>query len=196
MTAPAVPAARTARALEARRQKTEASLERIKDTLDDLMKSKTPISMATVARRADVSRTFLYEHEDARTLVTEAISRAAGRRIQDRQAEQDALEASWRERALNAEDALKTTHTEILNQREQIADLLGQLRDLQTQWTEEDIVRLTTENINLKKRARQLTAENKTLSERLAAARDNVRFADKRIADLEVQIAEQSQDTP
>ncbi|MFF4534014.1 DUF6262 family protein [Streptomyces sp. NPDC001407] len=192
MSDPKIPAARTARALEVRRQRTDASLGRINDALEQMIRTRTPITVASVARQADVSRTFLYEHADARTLISEAASRAAGRRVQDRQAEQDAIEASWRERALNAEDALKSAHTEILAQRERIAELLGQVRDLQTAWTEEDIVRLTTESAALKKQVRQLTTENKSLTSKLSAARDNVRFADKRIADLEVRIAERN----
>lgn len=100
------------------------------------------------------------------------------------------MEASWRERALNAEDALKAANAEILAQREQIGDFLGQIKDLQTQWTEEDIVRITTDNGTLKRRVRELAAENKSLIGKLAAARDNIRFADKRIAELETQILE------
>ncbi|MGG2459343.1 DUF6262 family protein [Streptomyces sp. RGM 3693] len=188
-----VPAARTANALEARRRKTQAGLKRIQAALERLAGTKTPITMAAVARHADVSRTFLYEHAEARTLVAEAISRAAGRRVQDRQAEHEAIEVAWRERALNTEEALKAAHDEIRAQREQIGDLLGQVKDLQTQWSEEDIVRLTTDNANLTRRTRRLTAENKSLTDKLAAARDNVRFADKRIADLEAQLIELEQ---
>ncbi|WP_234544819.1 DUF6262 family protein [Streptomyces shenzhenensis] len=107
----AVPASRTANALESRRRKTQAGLGRIQTTLEHLAGTKTPITMAAVARHADVSRTFLYEHAEARTLVDEAISRAAGRRVQDRQSDHEAIEASWRERALNAEEALKRPRT-------------------------------------------------------------------------------------
>ncbi|MET9132704.1 DUF6262 family protein [Streptomyces antibioticus] len=188
MTAPTVPAARTSRALEVRRQKTAAGLARIKDVLDQMIKSKAPITMAAVARAADVSRTFLYEHADARALVDDAMSQFAGRRVQDRQAAQDELEASWRERALNTEAALKTAHAEILAQREQIADLLGQVRDLRSEWSQEDIGRIITDNGNLKRQVRELTAEGKSLTGKLSAARDNIRFADKRIADLEAQL--------
>jgi hypothetical protein len=53
-----------------------------------------------------VSRTFLYGHADARALVTEAMTEAAGRRVQDRVTEQAEIEVSWRERALNTEAAL------------------------------------------------------------------------------------------
>lgn len=58
----------------------------------------------------------------------------------------DEREATWRERALNAEAALKTAHTEILAQRTRIGELLGHIRDLQAEWTEEAIQRITTEN--------------------------------------------------
>ncbi|WP_239340204.1 hypothetical protein [Frankia sp. CiP3] len=36
---------------------------------------------------------------------------------------------------------------------------------------------------------RTLTADNRTLDERLTAARENLRFHDRRIADLEAQLA-------
>ncbi|MDJ0383781.1 DUF6262 family protein [Streptomyces sp. G-G2] len=178
--------------MEARRQKTAGGLARIKDTLDQMIKTRSVITMAAVARTADVSRTFLYEHADARALVDEAMNQAAGRRVQDRQTVQDELEASWRERALNTEAALKSAHAEILAQREQIAELIGQVRDLRSEWSQEDITRIITDNGNLKKRVRELAAEGKCLTGKLSAARDNVRFADKRIADLEVQLTERT----
>ncbi|AQW54250.1 integrase [Streptomyces hygroscopicus] len=92
--------------------------------------------------------------------------------------------------SLNAEDALRAAHTEILAQRTQIGELLGQIRDLQAEWTEGAIQRITTENTTLKQRVRQLTTDNRTLHERLKAARSNLRFQDRRVADLEARIAE------
>ena len=99
------------------------------------------------------------------------------------------MEASWRERALNAEDALKAAHAEIIAQRTRIGELLGQIRDLESEWTQEAIQRITTENITLKQRVRQLTTDNRILDERLKAARSNMRFQDRRLADLEAQLA-------
>ncbi|WP_164764546.1 hypothetical protein [Streptomyces lydicus] len=52
-------------------------------------------------------------------------------------------------------------------------------------------MRITTANVALQREVRSLTAERERLTKRLAAARDNARFADKRIAALEAQIAEQ-----
>ncbi|WP_239311010.1 hypothetical protein [Frankia sp. Cj3] len=89
---------------------------------------------------------------------------------------------------MNAGDALKAGHTEILTQRTRIGALLGQVRDLEADWTEEAIGRITTENTTLIQRVRTLIADNRTLDERLKAARGNLRFHDKRIADLETRL--------
>lgn len=67
---------------------------------------------------------------------------------------------------------------------------MGQIRDLQDEWTEGAIQRITTESTTLKQRVRQLTTDNRTLDERLKAARSNLRFQDRRVADLEARIAE------
>ncbi|MEV0038242.1 hypothetical protein [Streptomyces sp. NPDC050804] len=39
-------------------------------------------------------------------------------------------------------------------------------------------------------RVRQLTTDNRTLDERLKAARSNLRFQDRRVADLEARLTE------
>lgn len=80
---------------------------------------------------------------------------------------------------------------EVVNQRERIAELLGQIAALQGEWTDADVVRITSANVALQREVRALTAERDRLTGRLAAARDNARFADKRIAALEAQLAEQ-----
>jgi hypothetical protein len=61
-------------------------------------------------------------------------------------------------------------------QRKHIGELLGQIRDLEFEWTDEAIQRVTTENITLKQCGRQLSTDNRILDERLKAARSNVRF--------------------
>jgi chromosome segregation ATPase len=183
---------RTAAALAARRRNTQAALERVHEAITRLRRDKTPATVATVARRADVSRTFLYTNSDAKTAVAKAIRETAVKRdrLQD---EQDAAGvASWRERALNAEHALKTANHEIMTQRTRIGELLGRIRDQEAEWTQDAIQRVTTENTTLKQRVRQLTTDNRTLDERLNAARSNLRFQDRRIADLEARLAEPS----
>ncbi|MEK2477275.1 DUF6262 family protein [Streptomyces noursei] len=188
----AVPEPRTAAALAARRHKTETALKRVREAITRLRREKAQVSVAAVARRADVSRTFLYDNAEARAAVATAMAEAGERRSRTLAELDDEREATWRERALNAEDALKTAHGEILAQRTRIGELLGQVRDLEAEWTEEAIQRITTENTTLKQRVRQLTADNRTLDERLKAARSNLRFQDRRVADLEARIAEPS----
>ena len=179
----------TEAALAARRRSTEAALGRVRDAITRLRREKTQVSVAAVSRRADVSRTFIYGNPDARAAVADAIAQAGEQRTRILDAQDYEREATWRERALNAEDALKASHAEILVQRARIGELLGQVRDQQSEWTEEAIARITTENTTLKQRVRTLTAGNRTLEEKLKAARENLRFHDKRIADLEAQLA-------
>jgi hypothetical protein len=181
---------RTAAAIEARRRATGQKLQQVRDAIAWQRRSKTPVTYPAIARRAGVSRTFLYENPDARVLMDAAGTAHASER-QRGQSEQDSqAEASWRERALNAEGALKAAHAEIRAQRDHIGQLLGQIRDAERELTEEAVQRITTENTTLKQRVRQLTADNRALAERLEAARSNTRFADRRIAQLEAQLAE------
>jgi uncharacterized protein DUF6262 len=195
MSEPALSAPRTAAALAARHQNTQAALGRVRDTIARLRREKTPIGVAVVARRAGVSRTFLYTNPDAKTAVAKAIRESGDQRSRLLTEADDSREATWRERALNAEDALKTAHTEILAQRTRIGELLGHIRDLEAEWTHDDIPRITTENTTLKERVRQLSADNRTLDERLKAARSNLRFQDRRIADLEARLTESANPT-
>ncbi|MFJ2674815.1 DUF6262 family protein [Streptomyces sp. NPDC087525] len=105
---------RTAAALAARHRKTEAALERVHQAITRLRREKAQINAAAVARRADVSRTFLYDNTEARAVVAAAMAQAGERRSRTLAEQDDEREATWRERALNAEEALKATHTEIL----------------------------------------------------------------------------------
>ena len=180
----------TAAALAARRASAQAALGRVHDALARMRREKTLVTVAAVARRAGVSRTFLYSNPDARTAVAGAITGSGLRQAGDRAAQDTEQEAAWLERALNAEDALKAAHAEILAQRARIGELLGQVRDLEAEWTQEATQRITTENTTLKQRVRQLAADNRTMDERLKAARSNMRFQDRRVADLEAQITE------
>jgi chromosome segregation ATPase len=132
-----------------------------------------------------VSRSFLYQNADARALVTAAAAGhakdASGRASAPARPET----GPCRERALNAESELKRAHAEITAQRSRIGELLGRIRDLENDLPEDGIARTITENHTLRARVRQLTQDNRRLEERLAGARDNNRFLDKPIADLE-----------
>ncbi|MFG2563093.1 DUF6262 family protein, partial [Streptomyces sp. NPDC048496] len=159
-----VPEPRTAAALASRRRKTETALQRVHEAIRRLRREKAQVSVAAVARHADVSRTFLYDNAEARAAVATAMTEAGDRRSQMLADQDSEREATWRERALNAEDALKAAHGEIICQRTRIGELIGQVRDLQAEWTEEAIQRITTENTTLKQRVRQLTTDIDTRS--------------------------------
>jgi len=175
-------------ASQARRRATQDKLQRIHQALHHLRREHAQVTYPAVAQRAGVSRTFLYQNADAQALMADAITTHANRRRQ-LQADKDAqAEASWRERALNAEDALKAALSEIRTQRERIGLLLGQIRDLEDSYDEDTTQRVAAENTTLRQRAGQLAQDNRALEEKLQAARSNNRFLDKRIADLEARL--------
>ena len=97
---------------------------------------------------------------DAKTAVAKAIRESGDPRSRLLAEADDTREATWRERALNAEDALKAAHAEILAQRNRIGELLGRIRDLEAEWTQDDVQRITAENTTLKQRVRQLSTDN------------------------------------
>ena len=109
-----------------------------------LRREKTPVSVAAGARRAGVSRTSIYTNPDAKTAVSKAIRETADQRRRMLAEADDAREATWRERALNAENALKAAHAEIRAQRFRIGELLGRIRDLEAEWTQDAVERITT----------------------------------------------------
>ena len=73
---------RTAAALTARRRTAEAALQRVHDALGRLRREKTQASVAAVARRAAVCRTFIYNNAEARTAVAAAMTEAGQHRVQ------------------------------------------------------------------------------------------------------------------
>ncbi|WP_405876520.1 DUF6262 family protein [Streptomyces sp. NBC_01136] len=178
---------RTDAAVRARRQTTQEMLERLQTALAATARDHTPVTVAALARTARVSRTFLYQNQQARALIEQAtradrphpaVSKSGSR-----------TQPAWRERALNAEDALAQAQREIRTQRTHIAELLGKIRDLEHDLPEGSLQRIVTENTSLKQHVRQLTQDNQRHQERLASARQNNRFLDKRVADLEAQLA-------
>ncbi|MGH3767592.1 MAG: DUF6262 family protein [Candidatus Dormibacteria bacterium] len=182
------PPPRTAAALAARRHNTQNKLDQVRVALTRLRRENSAITFPAIARRATVSRTFLYENAEARALVEQALTRATASHAQARTEHDTAQEAAWRERALNAEDALKAAHAEIRTQRSRIGTLIGNLRDLEQNHPHQSVEHLTAENTTLKHRVHQLAQDNRILEERLHAARSNLRFQDRRLADLEAKL--------
>lgn len=101
-----------------------------------------------------LSRTFLYQNTDAKKLVAVAIEATSDQRPEapgpgNPRREHRSVMA---QRALNAEDAIKAAYAEIDTQRERIGLLLGQLRELQAEYTEGTAQRLAEETAELKQR--------------------------------------------
>ncbi|MFC8406570.1 DUF6262 family protein [Streptomyces griseoincarnatus] len=181
----------TAAAIAARRTQTKAKLDRVATAIGQLRRDCGRVTVRAIAQRADVSATFLYENADARALVQNAVSGSRTRRDAAGQAEHDRIEATWRERALNAEAELTRTQREIIVQRQRIGDLMGQIRDFDQMVPGESVQHLISENTSQKYQVHQLTQEHRKLQERLEGARSNLRFSDRRIAALEAQLLEQ-----
>jgi uncharacterized protein YlxW (UPF0749 family) len=178
----------TAAAIAARRHQTGQKLGRVEKAISQLGREHARITVRGIALRADVSSTFLYENQAARTLVQAAAAANAASRDRTAQETHDRVDSIWRERALNAEDALTRTQKEVLTQRQRIGELMGQLRDFDQMVPGESVQRLVNENTSLKQQVRQLSQEHRSLQERLEAARSSNRFAERRIAALEAQL--------
>ena len=179
---------RTAAAVAARRRQSEDKLARVEKVIGQLRREQARITVRAIAHRASVSPTFLYENPAARALVQAAAADNAARRDRTAAQTHERIEATWRERALNAEDALARAHKEILTQRQRIGQLMGQLRDVDQMVSGESVQHLVSENASLKQQVRQLSQEHRSLQERLEASRSTNRFAERRIATLEAQL--------
>lgn len=181
----------TAAAITARRRQTSRKLEQVVTAIGQLRRERGRPTVRGIAQRAGVSATFLYENSEARALVQNAVADSRSRHDRNGRQQHEEVEATWRERALNAEAELVRAQKEIRTQRQRIGELMGQIRDFGQMVPGESLQSLTTENTTLKHRVQQLTREHRTLQERLEGARSNLRFADKRIATLEANLLEQ-----
>jgi chromosome segregation ATPase len=179
-------------AIAARRAHVQHLLDAVRGALRRMNRDGTRVSVRGVAVLAGVSRTFLYQNPDARRLVDDATAAHREQRRDTRQTRYDTAqqEASWRERALNAEDQLRHAHGEIRTLRTRIGELMGQLDDLAQAHTADSVQAVASANTQLKQQLRQASAANRQLEEKLTAARTNNRFLDKRIANLEAQLAD------
>jgi chromosome segregation ATPase len=183
----------TRAAIAARRKQTQDKLAKVEKAIGQLRRERGRLTIRAIAERAGVSATFLYENTDARTLVKSAVTDSHSRHDRLGQEQHDRIEATWRERALNAEAELTRTQKEVFTQRKRIGEIMGQLSDFDQMVPGESVQQLSTENTTLKHRVQHLTREHRSLQERLEGARSNLRFAEKRTAELEVQVLELQQ---
>ena len=161
-------------AIDARKRAVTAKVAAVQKGIKALGRTGAPITRSGVATLAGVSRSFTYQNETANSLITGAQSTSQARatgRIATATAQQ---EASWHERALNAEDRARDLRRELTHQRQLVADLLGQLREPDGTWLEDDRNRLREENERLLADRNRLLAERNDLERKLAGARANV----------------------
>ncbi|WP_067510566.1 DUF6262 family protein [Actinoplanes sp. TFC3] len=181
----------------ARRAHADRLLDAVRQAVRRMRRDGTRVTVRGVARLSGTSRTFLYENPDARQLIADAITTASEHDAAGRHAQHISSQttASWRERALNAEDQLSKTHREIHALRARTGDLMGQLDELTAGRVEDGIQTAIAANTQLKQQIRQLSATCRQLEDKLAAARSNNRFLDKRVAALEAELVKHAPGT-
>ncbi|BCI83714.1 hypothetical protein MTY66_53390 [Mycolicibacterium sp. TY66] len=171
-------------AIAARKSDSSRKLASVEQALKRLLKQKvTEIDKSHLAALAGCSRTFLYQNQDARKLIMQAESRMKASMLRDAPASGAVDEANWRERALFAEQQLREARAKNISLSRTVADLLGQLRDPDGTWIEDDREKLRQQNETLRA---ALAAERLARSDaerRLGASRSNVRHLRQREAD-------------
>jgi hypothetical protein len=176
---------RPERAIAARQQDSTAKIAAVSKVVKLLGRSGAPMTRAAISQLAGVSRSFTYENDDARAIIAAAQTRSQARAessIATITAQQD---ASWRERALNAEDRARELGREIATQRRLVSDLTGRLREPNGTWIEHDRNRLRRENETLLLERNQLLSERSELQRKLDGARANVsRLNEQRVIQL------------
>jgi hypothetical protein len=172
-------------AIDARRQASAEKLAAVSKVVKQLGRTGVPITVSAVHRLAGVSRSFAYENDEARALIAAAQSRSRAQaldRVETLTAQQ---EASWRERALNAEDHARDLRRELAVQRRLVGELIGRLREPDGTWIARDRERLREANEQLLSERNGLVRERNELQRRLTGARANVsRLNAQRVVEL------------
>lgn len=172
-------------AIDARKRDSADKVAAVTKVVTLLGRAGAPLTRATIARLAGVSRSFTYENEDARRLIAAAQARSQLRADGRSEASTAQQEASWRERALNAENHVVELRREVATQRRLVSDLSGRLREPDGTWIERDRDRLREANDVLQSRCQQLVRERDELQRRLDGARANVsRLNQRRVVEL------------
>lgn len=183
VSAPARP--RPVRAIDARQRDSAAKLAAVTKALNVLGRHGVPITSTQVARLAGVSRSFTYENEQAQAKITAAQTRSQADANEHIAAISDQQEASWRERALNAEHHARELRGELITQRRLVSDLTGQLKEPDGTWIQQDRDRLRGENDTLLLERNRLILECAERQRKLDGARANVsRLNEQRVTML------------
>ena len=171
-------------AIDARQKDSRAKLASVEQALKRLLKQKvTEIDKSHLAALAGCSRTFLYQNKDARKLIAQAESRMKASGSKDAPAPDAFDEANWRERALLAEQQLRNVREKNGSLSRTVADLLGQLRDPDGTWVEDDREQLRQQNEALRAALAEERLARSEAERRLEASRSNVRPLRQKEAD-------------
>lgn len=172
-------------AIDARRREATAKVAAVRQCLKVLGRTGAPITRSGIAQLAGVSRSFTYENASVNAMIDAAQFRTQVRAAGHRQTMSAQQEASWHDRALNAEERLRIQGRELITQRQLVADLLGQLREPDGTWLEDDRNRLRADNERLRTERNQLQRGHDDLQRKLLAARANVaRLTEHRVHEL------------
>jgi hypothetical protein len=184
-TPPAKARPRPERAIDARRHDATTKVASVEKTVKLLGRTGSPVTRAAVSKLAGVSRSFTYENEEARAIIAAAQARTQARIEAQPETLTAQQEASWRERALNAEDQVRKLRQELTTQRRLVSDLMGHLREPDGTWVEQERDRLRKENELVCSQRNQLLRERDDLQRRLEGARANVsRLNERRVSEL------------
>lgn len=181
---------RTAAANASNKRAGQWRLDKVATVIRQFERDGRKLDASEIARLAGVGRSYLYQNADAERLMTTALERQSEAVSEASRVRTEDSVGQWRERALNAEAQLDRAKGEILLQRNEMAELLGVIRTFEDTTPTDAVQRLVSENHTLKRRVKEMSSEVDRLDDRLAAARENNRFLDKRIADLEVELLE------
>jgi hypothetical protein len=118
-------AAHTSRLTELRRLDSADKARRVLAALDATISAGEPLTIAALARRAGVSRRFLYDHPELRAEAERRSAQAADRRAGAITAGAQVTAASLRADLANARAANHRQHTELQALRRRLGQILG-----------------------------------------------------------------------
>lgn len=122
--------ARIAVLAKANQDRTKAKRESIAVAIKDLIKAGHAVNVNSVAKKAGVSRGFVYGQEDLLEAIKTATNEAAHRLIKPAKG---ATDESLRKRLANALDSLEEAKVRIAEQERRIERLTGEVARLQAQ---------------------------------------------------------------
>ena len=168
------------RPVEAIEQRTRRSIDceqRVRKALAKLTKTGAPFTIENVCDLAGVGKTFIYDKRRPELTKMVLHARDASQTTMMHRAEQQLAEdnASWRERALNAEALAKALRATVKERDARIADLTGQLYDPDGTHLADENARLRDLVLTLNKNLQETQLEGSRLRRSLDGARANVR---------------------